>query len=61
VPTLFKISPAVLEKKNKMQMFNRQTDGQTTDSEQSEKLTSAYSSGEVKEKKTLRVRKKINP
>ena len=48
VPSLVEISPVVLEKKMKMCKVYRQTDRQTTDNRWSEKLTWAFSSGELK-------------
>ena len=52
VPSLVQIGPVVLEKKMKMWKVYRQTDGptdrQTTDDRWSEKLTWAFSSGELK-------------
>ena len=50
VPSLVEIGPVVLEKKMKMWKVYRQTDGrtQTTDDRWSEKLTWAFSSGELK-------------
>jgi hypothetical protein len=49
VPSLVKIGPVVLEKKSKMSKFtDGQTDRRTTDKRRSEKLTWAFSSGELK-------------
>ena len=52
VLSLVKISPVVLVKKMKMRKVyrqtDRQTDGRTTDNRRSEKLTWAFSSGELK-------------
>jgi hypothetical protein len=45
VPSLVKIGPVVLEKKSKMKKF---TDRRTPDNGQSEKLTRAFSSSELK-------------
>ena len=50
VPSLVEIGPVVLEKKTKMWKVYRQTDRQTTDDRWSEKLTWAFSSGELKTK-----------
>ena len=54
VPSLVEIGPVVLEKKMKMWKVYRRTDGQTdrqtTDDRWSEKLTWAFSSGELKTK-----------
>ena len=52
VPSLVEIGPVVLEKKMKMwkvyRQTHRRTDRQTTDDRWSEKLTWAFSSGELK-------------
>ena len=49
VPSLVKIGPVVLEKKLKIGKVYGLTDGQKTDDRWSEKLTWAFSSGELKE------------
>ena len=48
VPSLVEIGPVVLDKKMKMWKVYRRTDRQTTDDRWSEKLTWAFSSGELK-------------
>ena len=48
MPSLVEIGKVVLEKKMKMWKVYRQTDGRTTDEWWSEKLTWAFSSGELK-------------
>jgi hypothetical protein len=50
VPTLVKIGSAVLDKQSKMLESNKQTERHSTptDHGRSEKLTSAFSSGELK-------------
>ena len=52
VPSLVEIGPVVLEKKSKIgkvyRRTDRQTDRQTTDERRSEKLTWAFSSGDLK-------------
>ena len=53
MPSLLKIGPVVLEKKSKIGQVYRQTDRQTngqTDDRQSEKLTWAFSSGELRKR-----------
>ena len=48
VPSLIEIFPVVLEKNLKVSKVYRRTDRQTTDNRRSEKLTWAFSSGELK-------------
>ena len=61
VPSLVKIGPVVLEKKLKMwkvyRHTDRQTDRQMTDNRQSEKLTKAFSSGELIKTQWLKIMK----
>ena len=48
MPSLVEIGPVDLEKKSKIGKVYRRTDRQTTDERRSEKLTWAFSSGELK-------------